>query len=490
MRNVNAALLLVGFLATGIVQTFAQPFRYVDQVYEDDNISVTKNINVATVTGTATDPVAGPFTVTVDVYQPDPSLDTTAERPLLLLTHGGSFLAGNSPFQPAIPLGTKEDYWLTDLARSFAKRGWVVGVFTYRVGWSPTSADAEVRKSTIIQAAFRAISDGKAVVRFFHKTYVDDGNPYQIDTSRIAMGGSQAGGYIPTNYIALDKDEDFVDDPKLQNPNNIPYVDTCAIGTAWAPGNPSDPYPCLGKVEGQGNLGYSDKFHVAINIAGAMLDTVYLEAGDIPMLALHGTDDPATPFGTAVVLVAATGDPVVEVSGSLDIIRRSTNLGNQAALLPEFAGDGYLGESLPGLYAFEGAGFQPYSWYDDSTPQEEAEARAYLDTVETFLSPRLIQILDLPENVAVVVSRPEGVQFGTALNLYPNPSAGQLTVRLDANAATLTGLNVRNLTGQLVHSQQLFSNQEQVDLSALLGGIYLLEVITDRGTEARKVILQ
>ena len=59
-------------------------------------------------------------------------------------------------------------------------------------------------------------------------------------------------------------------------------------------------------------------------MGGAMGDSSWIEAGEVPMVSFHGVADPLTPYATAIVIVASTGDPIVEVSGSLDLSLRAT----------------------------------------------------------------------------------------------------------------------------------------------------------------------
>ena len=52
------------------------------------------------------------------------------------------------------------------MCKRFAKKGYVAVAVDYRLGWNPISTSADVRRSTLIQAAYRGLQDTKTAVRF------------------------------------------------------------------------------------------------------------------------------------------------------------------------------------------------------------------------------------------------------------------------------------------------------------------------------------
>ncbi|MEZ4827479.1 MAG: GEVED domain-containing protein [Bacteroidia bacterium] len=74
------------------------------------------------------------------------------------------------------------------------------------------------------------------------------------------------------------------------------------------------------------------------------------------------------------------------------------------------------------------------------------------------------------------------------INLYPNPTAGQVTIRSDR---AFTGYSVYNLMGMLVLNRSFFPTiTAQADLSGFPPGIYRFVVFTDRSTVSGSVVRQ
>ena len=74
------------------------------------------------------------------------------------------------------------------------------------------------------------------------------------------------------------------------------------------------------------------------------------------------------------------------------------------------------------------------------------------------------------------ISSPEGII------IYPNPATIQFTI---TSPKTIKQINISNLLGQTVHSQECNSDRVQVNISKLPTGIYLLRV---NDTEVRKFV--
>ena len=136
--KIYLALALV--LAAG--QTFAQcGTRYMDSLFA---VTVTSNVTYTTANG---------VTLMLDVYEP--TGDTASQRPLIIMAHGGSFISGSKT----------EDNVVPQTCRAFAARGYVCAGINYRLGQVFEMLDSTNAKNVVI----RAISDGKAAVRFFRK---------------------------------------------------------------------------------------------------------------------------------------------------------------------------------------------------------------------------------------------------------------------------------------------------------------------------------
>ncbi|MCB0771173.1 MAG: T9SS type A sorting domain-containing protein [Flavobacteriales bacterium] len=79
------------------------------------------------------------------------------------------------------------------------------------------------------------------------------------------------------------------------------------------------------------------------------------------------------------------------------------------------------------------------------------------------------------------------------LSVFPNPTAGELTVRMDLPSATVVNMTVVNVLGEVVsqQAQGFGSGTQQVtmDLSDLAQGSYFLNIVADGMTATRKVTI-
>ena len=142
----------------------------------------------------------------MDVYQP--SNDEVTDRPVVVVAHGGFFLAGSNDGVDVVPL-------CEDLARM----GYVAASISYRLGVD-NLFDLE---TSLQEAVLRGVHDAKAAVRFFRKTHAEQGNPYGIDPNRIVLGGSSAGAFIALHAAYIDDCRRFL------------KSSTC-LSLAWAAG--------------------------------------------------------------------------------------------------------------------------------------------------------------------------------------------------------------------------------------------------------------
>ena len=98
----------------------------------------------------------------------------------------------------------------------FAKKGYVAIALGYRLGWNPTSDDENVRRRTLIQAAYRGLQDTRTATRILRKSVAEDGNPYGI-SCKIAVGGLGTGGYISLAAATLNDYETELTLPKFMD---------------------------------------------------------------------------------------------------------------------------------------------------------------------------------------------------------------------------------------------------------------------------------
>lgn len=508
----------------------AQPKRYFDQVFS--SVCVTPSIkygqNISVLTG---NPLLS--NLLMDIYEP--AGDTLAARPLVLVFHTGSFLPAVFNGQPT---GDKKDSATVEMCMQFAKRGYVAAAVNYRLGWNPLSSSQETRTGTLINAAYRGVQDAHTCVRYFRQDAAVSGNTFNIDTNKIAVGGIGTGGYISLavayfdkyTELEIDKFIDFTQNP----PFGKPYIDTAMSGDfegTWAR-----------TLNSPSNLGYSSAINMIFNCGGALGDSTWLEAGDVPVIAFHCTKDPNAPYTTGAVIVPTTGDFVVEASGSYDVIRRANNatFGNINNILNGTYTDVYsirasqVNDGLEGLFPFvtpapaafntncnvvlpgqeQGA---PWDWWDEATYKANAAAigqnpdtmacnakrgnpdmsaakgKAYIDTIQGYLAPRMVKALMLPDITGTTQANCtvglEKISSASGISIYPNPSNDVVNIS-SSNGKLLRSVEIFNITGQLIVKETGLNNLSySISKKNLNEGIYFLHVSTGENNSIHKVII-
>lgn len=297
-------LLTTGILICSTTAASAQSLtgRYVDPVFTDVNVTT------AVPFGSNTGLNGSPQTLLMDVYEP--AGDTLAERPVVLVAFGGSFVTGS-----------RGD--VADICEEFARRGYVAVAPDYRVGFFFPNA------LTTTLAVVRGMHDMKACVRFLRRSVVEQENPFGIDTTRIIAGGVSAGAISAIHATYLDSDAEMPP----------------AIGGQAAQ---------LGGAEGNsGNPGYSSAVLACLSFSGAIGDTAWVNAGDPPLFSIHEDGDNVVPYFTQEVSVVGIPTGLV-ASGSHDLHLRAANTGVSNCLLTYDANShvGYFNSDPAGTFAF------------------------------------------------------------------------------------------------------------------------------------------
>lgn len=394
-------LLFVSFLfaSTTFAQFDCQNGRY---SYEIFNSALTSDITY----GSAYNVNGQNQSLELDIYQPEN--DTAAVRPLLIMAHGGSFIGGSKT-------GTDVVF----ICQKFAKMGYVVASIEYRLGFGGFLPTEE----TAINAVYRATGDMRAAVRFFRST-VENGNPYRINPDYIFAGGVSAGAFMALHLAYLDEVSEIP-----------PSVDTAT----------------LGGIEGNsGNPGYSSEVRAIVNLCGAIGDTSWINAGDIPCLSMHGTNDGTVPYGSDVITVLFI--PLMEVDGSESVAFRMDNLGIENTFV---------------------------SWPNtDHVPF--VSSLAYQDSVFQFMVPFLRDQINCEE------TQPSGIaSLNNEASWFPNPAKD--LIRFNSEKG-IDYIQITDAVGKIVLNETLNSvHSGQVSLGHLANGLYNL-LYKENGKQKRVLI--
>jgi acetyl esterase/lipase len=518
----NFTLLLSTLFILNI--SFAQQ-RYIDEVFtsSDTTNDVLYGVNFGVLSGqliptgyVVTDSLGNPIyqepPLEMDIYEP--SGDSLAERPLIIHMHTGTFLPiihnGN-------PTGMRQDYATAEMCEGYAKRGFVVANIDYRLGWNPYLATQEERAASLMTAVYRAMQDCKAAVRYFKMSAQNMGNPYGIDTSKIVLSGQGSGGWVALAYATIDSLAE-IQLPKflLIDPMTsiaYPAVDTAVMGD-W------DGFGGLPNVNMENHVGYSSDVHMVVSMGGGIGDLSWLDAGDVPMCAVHCPTDPVASYYTGDVSVAQIGVVTTDISGSYDIMHKADSLGNNDVLLNATYNDVYTtaaGNAAFGrdnVFAFNTV--NPYEgspwdyWlhpvltalapYVGASPGQadtahfnglatnpdmsQTKADAYIDSTLGYFCPRIVNGLGLPGNTVGIQSN----SIDANVSLYPNPAKNIVTINTEKN---ILSIEIYHINGSLIlRKEKINNNRFILNKLNLSSGLYIVDVQLEEGVVSRKLIIE
>jgi hypothetical protein len=465
-------------------------YRYLDEVFT--NVIVESDVkygeNYTVITGA---PVLEDLLM--DIYMPEG--DTEDMRPLIIMAHAGSYLPKGIN---TLPFGDRKDSCMVEMCTQFAKRGWVAVSMSYRLGWNPLAPTQEGKAGTIMNAVYRSAQDARTCVRFFQDDAAN-ANAYKIDTMKITVGGSNSGGYTALATAYLDKVEE-INLFKFQDSEGNSFINQAITGGFYGEGG-------MPGVNNYSNPGHTSEIQLVLNLGGAIGDTSWMEAGNIPVVAFHGIADVTTPYMTSIVIVLATLDPIVEVSGSYDLVRVANKLGLNQGFIDAGFEDPYtlVAESrsaYEGLLPFPGPadGLEPWAWYDpndanidNDTPgatgfgsranpfASKPKALTFIDTIMGYFVPRAVVALGLETGVGI-----ESTSSPEILHIYPNPTTNVVTVQ--TNNIGRHSIEITALNGQIIHSFVSNQDSQQVDLSSYPKGVYFITVRSNKSTITEKII--
>ena len=429
----------------------------------------------------------------LDVFQPNGDLNSN--RPLIIFAHAGGFVNGS-----------KDVDNMHAICDTFARKGFVTTTIDYRKGFNPLDEESAER------AVYRAVQDGKAAVRYFKENM----SLYDIDTNNIFFGGMSAGGFVAYHVAYLDEESE-------------------RPASTYGGGTVND----LGCADCAGNsFNHTSEVKAVLDYWGATIDTTFMQAGDVPIMIMHGTEDPTVPynvgnpFGLTTLPTTygalpisnqaeAVGVPYEMYINNMDIhMMGGSSNGTWSPAPNDFWGDTllpftenfifdlikpitskispdtvYLG--LNEMYTFEvsNTAQSEYVWDFNSadilelTNNNEATLELQFITPGTY-EVKTIEFNDLlaagdEQTFVAIVS--DDVSFdellNVELNLFPNPASNIINVE---SSEWMLDLQLIDMTGKILRAETIESDFYQLDLSDLIPGFYFLNVNTESGTQTLK----
>lgn len=518
-------LLFTSLLLLACLQLSFAQVRYLEEIFDD--VSVTSDVVYGSnytilpiIGGQSTVPLDLPLLM--DIYEP--MGDTVSERPVVIMTHAGDFLP---PVLNTIPYGTKTDSSLVAFCKAFAKRGFVAVSMAHRQGWNPLSTIAIERTRGILEASVKATQDMHTAVRFLRKTYSEDGNPYRIDSARIAAGGEDAAGFASTNLIFLgDLSEAAL--PKFLDLNASPP--TLIIDTLlW--GNIQANVPRMFCVAN--HVGYSSKVSMGFSLQGGLGDFGWIDSMEAPYVGVQNIADwnsngirDVTPGASGDILFAdgAWADTIAAQSnflGNNDVfdvpmnnpivdlaLQRSGGVHGMLVLnTPRDTGQ-VICDSTAGVDPDSyGNNNDPWAWYDEvwyeaawnqvqttsgavavcrqnlGNPNDPALSRMYIDTVSNYLSYHMVLAMNI---WGTPISSLDDIRAEVNLKVYPNPAKDFLHIEAEK---PIKAILLMDMQGRIVQRHDKLQDFEfTLQREGLPGGVYGLRLQFEEGIVTDKVM--
>lgn len=404
----NKLVLLLITCLLNVFVTVAQTScgdRFKSYIFTDDEIEVTQNVQYGSnATMMGVDKV-----LKFDFY--NVKNDTLAKKPLIIWAHGGSFIGGNEDVPDIVAM-----------SNDFAKRGYACASMNYRIIDDFFAVFANPTP-TYYTAVVMAVHDMKACVRFFRK----HAEEYKIDPNQIFVGGASAGGFTAIHTAYIDTEE----------------------------GIPAEVLDILnqnGGLEGtSGNDGYSSAVKGVINLCGAIKDVNWIQAGEEPIVSVHGTADGTVPYADGNAL------DLVPVQGSASIKTRMDELGIYNDLQTIQGGD-HMAHALP---------------------------ENFPNTVK-FVADFLYPLVDCSSTV----SSPTLTKPLTNIEITPNPANTSSIIKLNGFENTNTNISIFTIEGKMITSFNTNKTTIALPINQLKSGTYIVKAYNKKQNTQKKLIVQ
>lgn len=434
--------------------------------------------------GSATNFNGAPVDLHMDVFWPQCSEGETVEtRPLLLLIHGGAWLAGS-----------KDDASIQALCRSFARRGYVTATIDYRLGFIADDAlwQCNFPEYNCVFAGesgewhrsyFRAMQDAKGALRYL----VNRHEEFNIDTANVFVAGESAGAFVALAVGLLDMESEKPLAAFAQDPLPVPHpsMGDCSYNEGMVTNGMPIARPDLGSIDGSiepTTINFTIKG--IGNMYGGMFSNLL---ADIPegktkpaIFSFHQNCDIVVPIDSNRVYWGlswcftngyncfAINNNQHMVYGSRTFSNWNTENNHGYTLENQFTGPNFPFNFLFGEGSCLDQVDNPCHAYDNAGLRESQLASFFANLVST----------------GAICSDGSGVEPLNASNritVHPNPSSGVVNLKGIDNAA----FTVVNTSGTTVC--QGFGNT--INLSGLADGVYIIAVQTANQTVKRRVVL-
>ena len=418
-----------------------------------------------------------PVDVYLNLYKPVG--DQNTHRPLIVLVHGGAWIAGN-----------RNDNDIQLLAPRFVSRGYVVASVSYRLGFHPnpnggsnTATCTAVTQqgncvypadtNEVIRAIYRGMQDVKGAIRFLKGR----ANLDSVCAENVYLAGVSAGGF---NSLAA---------AFLDTPEEKPYS-AGALSDAPGPSNPlaychdyfnpvgvsiSRTRPDLGDIEGTIALnGHTSQVKGMVNFYGGMLGNLFEQsAGEEPLLYLfHQTTDVVVDCNTTPIMAPLSYnclDPfgflgcahvwnMPWASGSCSIAQKAANVSNPLTVFNAIVQNG--GPNC----------------LQDPAGHSILGPAARVSEITEFFSDRIVAI-EQSNCEEPLLSKSA---YLAEIRVFPNPADNFIQI---SSPKTIQSINTRDSQGRMMQLDVDFSSKQvKLNSSELAPGWYFSQILLDDGS--------
>lgn len=488
--------------------------RYVEEVFTDSEITITSDVHYATnatILGLLFDPDVDEFVpepLMMDVYEPDPTMDTITARPVVMVVHGGDALpryANNACW------GDKLDSVTVVTARKLARMGYVAVAPNYRLGWNPLATEQDAFLDGLVDASVRIQQDLKACARYLRKNEAEDGNTYGIHPDQIAIWGTASSAGTYSGFAA------YINElAEVQSPT---FFVTDAMGNVFNTFNEMEAGNLDGTVVGTNAAGdttnyintpgYSSSFQLACLGSAISLDSGILDVGEPPMIMFGNPASPVTQFPEGPIQLPTTGQVVAFAQLSQGLIQDANVHGLNDDWINAGLTDQYTmaQQADPNFGAEEG--WLPlygdpdneYPWVhwdrvncptdsasDATLPgSDRAYAISQIDTMAGYFGVRACITFGL--GCKGITGIDELVLDANLVTMSPNPTTGILRLAT-SQGERINEVQIFSFDGKLVRQFAGNTSEIQQDLSDLSAGFYSVRVWLDEGFVSKKLVLE
>jgi dienelactone hydrolase len=415
---------------------------------------------------TTVDPVTGGVkSLKLDVYRPV-EMQLGDAYPVVVLLHGGGFVDGSRDN-------------LTDLCGKLAEHNAIAVTMDYRLGWDTDGdgdndrpgqddfvdpQDCQGDLSSGLKAMYRASQDIHSALTYV----IANRTVFGVDTAHMYLGGYSAGGIAALHY-AFGEQSEF--DQLWQDYGHSNTLED-ELGPVWAQNTPH------ARVQG------------ILVVSAGVYDLDFVDANEnVAVLSLHGLDDRTVPSDHGTLTDCVNG---IAVQGSQAIAERRRQQGFCNRMLLDLNGDhenAWLGSGFTAFanrnafYARQSACFFRLvgcaNWACQSFPLANVNCSDEDCTSCTSAACNVSSIESLlgqcPNNLGL------GQEENTLLDLavFPNPAHRQLSI--DYPGLGPYFCRVSDAAGRSLLYFRLQSGLQQIDISQLAPGPYVLSATNERG---------